>query len=131
MLRLLGLFILIPVIEILILAKIGSRVGFWPAIALVVIPGVLGAAMARSQGLAAVSEIKSELSAGRLPGNRIIEGVLILIGGLLLITPGIITDLLGFSVLIPGVRKYYRIVLTRGILDRLAARSFTYMRYMR
>ncbi|MCL5057548.1 MAG: FxsA family protein [Actinobacteria bacterium] len=124
MLRLLGLFILIPVIEILILVKIGSRVGFWPAIALIVIPGVLGAAMAHSQGLSAVSEIKSDLSAGRLPGNRIIDGILILMGGLLLITPGIITDILGFSVLVPGVRKYYRRVLTRGILARLAARSF-------
>lgn len=129
MLKLLGLFILIPVIEILILVKIGSRVGFWATLALIVIPGVLGAAMARSQGLAVLSEIKNELAAGRMPGSRIIDGILILMGGLLLITPGIITDILGFSVLFPGLRSFYRAALTRGILARLAARRFRiYMR---
>jgi len=129
LLKLLSIFILIPAIEIMLLVKIGSRVGFWPTIALIVIPGVLGAAMARSQGLAVLSDIKSHLAAGRLPGSSIIDGILIFAGGLLLITPGIITDLLGFSVLFPGLRKFYRAALTRGFLARLAARSFRiYMR---
>jgi UPF0716 protein FxsA len=120
--RLLGLLILLPLVEILILVKIGAKIGFWPTLALVVIPGALGAVMARSQGLAVVSAIKSDIAAGRLPGSRILDGLLIFTGGLLLIIPGVITGLLGLSVLIPGVRKFYRRALTRGALARLAAR---------
>lgn len=118
------MFIAVPFIELLILIKIGSGLGFWPTLALVVIPGALGAVMARSQGLAVLSEIKRDIAAGRLPGSRILDGLLILVGGILLITPGIITDILGLSVLIPGVRKYYRKIITRGLWARLAARSF-------
>ena len=108
MIRLLALFIIIPFVELLIIFKIGTSIGFWPALAIIVIPGLLGAAMARSQGAAVLSQVKGEIARGRLPGAKILDGFLIFCGGLLLITPGILTGLVGLTVLFPGVRRLYR-----------------------
>jgi len=106
--RLLALFIVIPFVELMIIVEIGKRMGFWPTLALIAVPGLLGAAMARSQGTAVFAEIKRAIARGRLPGVEVIDGILIVGGGLLLITPGIITDILGLTVLFPGARKFYR-----------------------
>lgn len=108
MLKLLAVFILIPVIELIIIVRIGYDFGFWPALGLIVVPGIVGAAMAHSQGTIILLDIKREIFAGRLPGNKIVDGMLLFLGGVLLITPGIITDILGLTVLFPGTRKYYR-----------------------
>ncbi len=123
MLRLMVIFIIVPLIELLIIIKIGNELGFWPALALVVIPGLLGAVMARSQGKAVFSRVKSEIAKGRLPGVQIIDGMLIFFGGVLLITPGVVTDLLGLTVLLPGVRKLYRDCLINSFWRLVAAKS--------
>lgn len=111
--RLLGFFIIIPLIiipliELVIIVKIGSRLGFWTTLALIVLPGLLGAALARSQGLTVISRVRGELARGSLPGDHILDGLLILAAGLLLITPGIITDTAGLLMLFPGVRRPLR-----------------------
>ena len=123
MLRLLGLFIVVPFIDLLILIKIGSGIGFWPTLGVVIVPGLLGAIMARSQGVAVLSEIKRDISLGRLPGDKLIDGIFILFGGLLLMTPGLITDLIGLSVLVPRVRKFYRNIIVYRLWSRIAASS--------
>ncbi|MFZ5652081.1 MAG: FxsA family protein [Bacillota bacterium] len=123
MLKLLGIFIIIPLIELLIIIKIGAGIGFWPTLALIAVPGLLGAAMARSQGIAVLAEIKREIAMGRLPGNKIFDGVLIFCGGLLLITPGIITDIIGLSVLFPGVRKIYRGLILHRLWNVVAVKG--------
>ncbi|MFZ5633606.1 MAG: FxsA family protein [Bacillota bacterium] len=122
MLKLLALFIIIPFVELYIIIQIGSKIGFWLTLALIVVPGLLGAAMARSQGTAVFSEVKREIAHGRLPGTKILDGILIFCGGLLLITPGILTDILGLTVLFPRVRKIYRDLIVYRLLRAVAGR---------
>lgn len=126
LLKILGIFIIIPLMEIIILVKIGAGIGFWPTLALIAVPGFLGAAMARSQGIAVLAEIKREIAMGRLPGIKIFDGFLIFCGGLLLITPGIITDIIGLSVLFPGVRKIYRGLILNRLWNVLAVKGLRF-----
>ena len=103
--NLLVLFIVIPLVELFLLIQVGSRIGVLPTIGLIVITGLIGASLARQQGLSAMRRIQEELRNGRQPDLELLEGVMILIGGIVLITPGIITDLFGFALLLPTFRK--------------------------
>lgn len=103
--RLALLFIVVPVLELALLIQIGQVVGFWPTIGLVVLTGASGAWLARLEGLRTLLKLRDELANGRLPGQAILDGVAILIGGAFLLTPGILTDLLGFSLLLPWSRR--------------------------
>jgi UPF0716 protein FxsA len=107
-LKLLILFIVIPIIEIAILVKIGTLLGFWPTMLIVVATGILGVTLARIQGFLVFNRIRSELQMGRMPAEELIDGLLILIGGILLLTPGLLTDLIGFLVLIQWSRKIFK-----------------------
>lgn len=111
--RLLLLFVLTPLIELWLLMLAGSRLGTTPTVALVLITGVVGAALSRWQGLRTWLSIQQQMQEGRLPADALLDGLMILVAGLLLITPGILTDLAGFSLLIPPVRQ-----LLRGRLRR-------------
>jgi len=107
-LKLLILFIVIPIIEIAILVKIGTLLGFWPTILIVIATGILGATLARIQGFLVLTRIRTELQMGRMPAEELIDGLLILIGGILLLTPGLLTDLIGFLMLIQWSRKLFK-----------------------
>lgn len=107
-LKLLILFIVIPIIEIAILVKIGSLLGFWPTMLIVIATGISGATLARIQGFLVLTRIRTELQMGRMPAEEIIDGLLILIGGILLLTPGLLTDLMGFLMLIQSSRKLFK-----------------------
>lgn len=102
--RLILLFTVVPLLELALLIWMGSHVGVVPTIALVLTTGVLGAALARHQGLATWGRFHAALGAGRLPEKELIEGLLILVAGALLITPGLLTDMTGFLLLIPPLR---------------------------
>ncbi|MBF0430859.1 MAG: FxsA family protein [Fibrobacteria bacterium] len=104
--RLFFLFITIPALELYLLLKIGSRIGFWPTIGVICLTAVLGASLARSQGLSVIQKLQTELSLGKLPGETMVEGLLILMAGIVLLTPGFLTDALGFAILFPPVRKW-------------------------
>ena len=110
------LFIVIPTVELTLLILLGQVSGsaFWP-IALVLGTGFLGAALSRWQGAGVYWRIQSELRAGKLPTTSLLDGFFILIAGLLLITPGILSDLVGISLLIPPVRLMYRALAIRWI----------------
>ena len=123
MLRLLSLFIVIPLLDLFLVFKIGTLFGIWPVLALIVFPGLLGAFMIRSQGASIFSIIKKEISQGKMPGNQIMDGFLIVGGGLLLITPGIITGLIGLTVLSPRIRKFYRDFILYRLWRFIARRS--------
>jgi UPF0716 protein FxsA len=112
---LLLLFIAVPLIELAILIKLGSLVGLLPTIALVIVTGVAGASLARSQGLRVLLQIRQELAAGRVPVDRLMDGLLILIAGALLLTPGLLTDLVGLAVLVPGPRDFVKRQLGRKL----------------
>lgn len=98
------LFTVVPALEIYLLIKIGSQLGGVNTVAIVVITGVVGAALAKSQGLAIINKMQRDLSQGMLPANQIIHGLLVFGGGLLLLTPGFLTDIFGLSMVIPGTR---------------------------
>jgi UPF0716 protein FxsA len=93
LLRLTLLFVLIPLAELAILVYLGTIIGPFYTILIVVLTGILGAILMRSRGLAILSRIRSNLQRGILPTNELFDGALILVGGLLLLTPGIITDI--------------------------------------
>ena len=107
-LKLLILFIVIPIIEIAILVKMGTLLGFWPTMLIVIATGILGATLARIQGFLVLTRIRTELQMGRMPAEELIDGLLILIGGILLLTPGLLTDLIGFLMLIQWSRKLFK-----------------------
>lgn len=106
--RLLLLFTIVPLVELALLIEIGKVIDVGPTIALVVVTGVVGAALARHEGLRTFRSIQSDLTAGRLPGDRLIDALLILVAGVLLVTPGIITDGIGFLLLLPPARAVVR-----------------------
>ena len=106
--KLLLLFIGLPLIELAILVKLGEVLGFWPTIGLVVITGFLGAYLAKLQGFWVLRKIQNEMAAGRIPTGEMADGLLILIGGIVLLTPGLLTDVAGFSLLVPWVRRYIK-----------------------
>ncbi len=115
MLKLLLLFIVVPIVEFAILIELGRFWGTIPTIALIVVTGFLGAALARRQGLGLLREMRAESSAGRLPTRAIVDGVIILLAGAVLITPGVLTDLFGFFCLIPPSRRLIRTWLWRRL----------------
>ena len=117
--RLLFLFVGVPLLELFVLIQMGRWVGLWPTIGLVVTTGIVGAALARLEGLRTVQRIQGELARGRLPGEAMMDGAAILFGGALLLTPGILTDLVGFSFLFPFTRKTLLARIRKGLEKRL------------
>ena len=103
--RLLLLFVFLPMIELYLLIMLGARIGPMPTIGLIVLTGIIGASLARQQGISTLAKIQSELKEGRAPTKELIEGAMILVGGLVLLTPGILTDLFGFAMMIPSIRR--------------------------
>lgn len=118
-LYLLVLFVALPIIEFSLLFELADAIS-WPAtIALVLLTGVLGAALARQQGLKTLSRIQQELAAKRMPGDALFDGALILVAGAVLITPGVLTDAFGFALLIPPIRSVIKRTLRRHFADRV------------
>ncbi|MFQ6673993.1 MAG: FxsA family protein [Fidelibacterota bacterium] len=106
--KLLLIFIGLPFVEMMILIKLGQTIGFWPTMLLVIATGVVGAALAKTQGLRTWYQIQRELEMGKLPAGKLVDGLLILVGGIVLLTPGLLTDLLGFILLIPTTRNVFK-----------------------
>lgn len=113
-LRLLTLFVLLPLVELAILIQVGQWIGLAWTLTIVVATGFLGATLARRQGLRTWLAIQAELRQGQVPAGAVVDGFLILIGGVVLLTPGILTDLAGFALLIPTTRN----TLKRGLRRR-------------
>ncbi len=112
--RLLLLFVVVPIVELVLLIEIGQRVGTLATIGLIMGTGVVGASLARQQGLSTLARLRKDLDEGRLPTEAIVDGVLILVAGAVLITPGVLTDLFGFLCLVPACRR----LLTRNLKRR-------------
>lgn len=119
MLPLALLFILVPAIELGLLIEIGSAIGALPTIGLIALTGVVGAALAKRQGLQTLRAIQLATSRGEMPVDRLIDGALILLAGALLVTPGVLTDLVGFAALVPGTRQLIRARLKRAVQEQV------------
>lgn len=106
--RLLLLFILTPLIELWLLMLVSEHLGADITIAMVLVTGFVGASLARRQGIQTWTKIQRETQQGRLPAASLVDAMMIFVAGVLLITPGIMTDFIGFSLLIPPVRTLLR-----------------------
>ncbi len=101
-------FTLIPLAELYLLITIGSYIGAMPTIAIVLLTGIVGAWLARMEGLRTFAKVQGSLGQGQMPAEAMIDAVLILVAGLLLLTPGILTDITGLLLLIPGSRTIFK-----------------------
>ena len=108
-------FTIIPVSEIYILIAIGGQIGILPSIALVILTGIVGASLARSQGLQTLGRIRDSFQQGVVPGEELLNALLIAIAGIVLLTPGFLTDAAGLFLLIPATRTLCREWLRRRI----------------
>ncbi len=121
MIYLILFFVVIPIIEIAILIKIGTYIGTTSAVLVIVLTGVLGSVLTRLQGFIIIQKINDRLSRGIMPSQEILDGALVLIGGLCLLAPGIVGDTVGLILLIPWTRILVRKILTyliKGKIDR-------------
>jgi UPF0716 protein FxsA len=107
------LLVIVPAAEISILLLSGKTIGIWPTILLIILTGFLGAYLAKQQGLETIRRTQDQLSRGMMPGDVILDGVSILIGGTLLLTPGFISDILGFLLLAPPTRKVFKALMLK------------------
>jgi UPF0716 protein FxsA len=123
---LLILFIVLPFVELYILIELGSTIGTLPTLGIVVLTGIAGAALAKHQGLSVLQRIQTEMSFGQMPGDVIFDGVLVLIGAVLLITPGILTDTTGFLLLIPVTRELFKKYLKVWVNKRIKSGQMVY-----
>ena len=114
-----ALFVIVPLVELALLIGLGGRVGVLPTVALVVVTGIAGASLARAQGLATLRRFQEAMAGGRLPHRELVEGILILIAGAVLLTPGLLTDVAGFTLLVPPIRRRLAGRLEAAVARRL------------
>jgi UPF0716 protein FxsA len=115
------IFIVVPIAELYVIIQIGQSIGVLPTIALLILDSILGSMLMRHQGRAAWYRFNRALAEGRVPGREVIDGVLVIFGGALLLTPGFLTDILGAILLVPPTRALVRGVLVRRYGSRLVA----------
>jgi UPF0716 protein FxsA len=108
------LFLAVPLTEIVVFVLVGSKIGVLPTVGLVILTAAAGSILLRWQGFNALTRIQKELAAHRVPGKEMVQGVMILLAGFLLLTPGFVTDTLGLLLFIPPVRDaVWRFLSTR------------------
>ncbi|MGH2922798.1 MAG: FxsA family protein, partial [Solirubrobacterales bacterium] len=117
---LLVLFIVVPLVELYVIIQVGQAIGIVPTLFLLLADAILGAWLLRSQGRGAWVRFNRALAEGRVPAKEALDGVLVVFGGALLLTPGFLTDIFGLVLLIPPTRAAVRGVLRRVALGRLA-----------
>lgn len=114
--------LVMPIIELAVIIEVGQLIGTWPTIGLLVAESILGAYLVKREGRKAWANVSSMLSAPRAPQVVLTDAALVLVGGALLLTPGFVTDVIGFACLLPGTRPVVRRLVTRA-LARRAGRS--------
>ncbi|MDD2439010.1 MAG: membrane protein FxsA [Methanosarcinaceae archaeon] len=116
-LKLFSLFLLIPLLELYLLLKVGEIIGSFNTVLIILITASFGAYLAKSQGFLVLRQIKTATAQGYMPGNELLHGFFVLIGGFALLTPGFLTDAAGFSMLIPQIREIY-VGMARKIIQQ-------------
>ncbi|MGI8888519.1 MAG: FxsA family protein [Nocardioidaceae bacterium] len=113
-------FIVMPILEIFVIIQVGQQVGAWPTIALLVFESLLGGWLVKREGKRAWEALDTTVRRGQLPGKQLVDAALILVGGTLLLTPGFITDVLGFFLILPFTRPLARRLVTAYAARRVA-----------
>jgi len=112
------LFILMPIIEIAVLLRVGAAIGWLSALAVVILTAIIGTLMLRQQGLTTLSRAQQRLAGGEMPAEQLLEGVFLMFGGALLLTPGFVTDAMGFLCLVPVSRQaMIRYIKSRSLVS--------------
>ncbi len=128
--RLILLFTLIPILELALLFRVASYIGGGKTFLIIILTGILGATMAKLQGLGIIRRIQQEIMRGTLPAAELFNGLLIVSAGLLLLTPGLITDGAGLFLLIPSGRRILKCWLRRKIREMVERGTF-HIRFFR
>ncbi|MEA1959402.1 MAG: FxsA family protein [Chloroflexota bacterium] len=124
--RIVALFVIVPLIELALLIYIGTLIGPLYTMTIVVITGLAGGIMARRQGISTLNKIRYNLESGIIPSKELFDGLLILAGGLLLLTPGVFTDIIGFTLMIPHSRRFIGRKLLEVIKSKLERGEIVY-----
>ena len=121
------LFVIVPIIEISVLMHVGAWLGAWPTIAIVIFTAWLGAKNVRKQGIATLNSVQTKMAQGTMPSDELVAGVMLLIAGVLLVTPGFVTDIFGLSLLVPAVRQALIKAVQKNILaNQKSQTSFSF-----
>lgn len=119
LLRFFLLFTIVPSLELWLLFQVKEMLGLFETIYLVLLTGIIGASMAKKQGVLVIQNIQSDVQNGQMPQHTLVEALLVLIGGVLLITPGVMTDFFGFSLIIPTTRRLWVPLVQRWFKNRV------------
>ena len=117
---LVALFILVPIAELAVIIQVGQAIGVWWTILLLIVDSILGAMLMRSQGRAAWRRFNEAVGAARVPAREVADGVLVIFGGALLLTPGFLTDIIGLLFLLPPTRAAIRRIFLRQAMKRIS-----------
>jgi UPF0716 protein FxsA len=117
---LVALFILVPIAELAVIIQVGQAIGVWWTILLLIVDSILGAMLMRSQGRAAWRRFNEAVGAARVPAREVADGVLVIFGGALLLTPGFLTDIVGLLFLLPPTRAAIRRIFLRQAMKRIS-----------
>lgn len=116
MFKLFLLFAILPIVEIAILINVGEQIGGWYTVAIVIVTAFAGAHLVRQQGISTLMQAQQKMQTGTMPGQEMAEGLLLVIAGVLLVTPGFITDAIGFLLSLPMTRP----LIAKGLLKSLS-----------
>jgi len=122
--QLLLLLTIVPFVELTILLRLADTFSWSSTLALVVITGIVGTWLARREGLRALATLQSEIAAGHTPADAIVDALLIFVAGVLLVTPGVLTDLCGFGLLVPAIRTVVKRRLHRFFSNRIVTMKY-------
>lgn len=124
-----SLFLIIPVVEIYLLIKIGEIIGAVNTVLIILVTAIIGAYLTKSQGLSVLRQIQDATRQGYMPGNELLHGLFVLIGGFALLTPGLLTDIIGISMLIPQIREIYVRIAKEIIRKKIQQGTFQMRMY--
>jgi len=127
--KLLILFVIVPVTELYILIEVGKKIGSLTTIGIIILTGIIGAYLVKSQGFMILRKIQNDLNDGIMPGDSLIQGAIILAGGVLLLTPGFVTDIVGFIFLIPVSRNVVKKYLLKWLKGKVKEGNFYYREF--
>ncbi|MFJ7511311.1 FxsA family protein [Peribacillus simplex] len=121
--------IAMPVVEIIVLLLSGNLIGFWPTLFLIVATGLIGAYLAKRQGMETWKKAQEQIRYGMMPGNEIIDGICSFIGAALLLSPGLISDIMGLILVFPPTRNLLKPIVIRFIMNRMNKGKVTIIRH--
>ncbi len=127
--KLLILFVIVPVTELYILIEVGKKIGSLTTIGVIILTGIIGAYLVKGQGFMILKKIQNDLNEGIMPGDSLIQGAIILAGGIFLLTPGFVTDIIGFIFLTPVSRRVVKKYLLKWLKGKIKEGNFYYREF--